>query len=307
MPLRPVSFAALPLAVFGASGAPGCGCAVSHCCEWTQNKSDFVEAVFNADGAGMRGYTLASDDAGVSPACSFLNLIPGVHDEGGICSQPSHSAENATVCEAISADEQAVSRLQSGRSILSVFVEPGACAGLQGGACWESEAGPAYYDWRSFDAGVGGGWCAGSVAVATPALAWMVSCPARCQGDGQCGLLISAKWVDGNASASEPGFDSCSGDYSGGLQATMGADAWTAGSEGSPRWSCFDVPPGQMGPGSSRVLAYSIGDLPCVAAPTTTGSSGTATTTAESSSCTRVGHVILSRIFSAALAVSLWA
>jgi len=310
MSLRSVTVAALPLAAFAATGAPGCGCAVSQCCDWIQNNSA-VEAVFNAEGVAIQGYTLATDDADVSPTCSFLNLIPGVHDEGGVCSQSSHSAQNTTVCEAISASEQAVSRLHSGRSILSVLVEPGSCAELQGGACWKSEAGQAYYDWQSFDSSQAGGWCTGSMAIATPALAWMVSCSGGCKDDDQCGLNIGARWVDGNASTYGPfkdsRFEPCSGDYSGGLHATIGADGWTAGSEGSPRWSCFDVPPGQMGPGDSRVLAYSIGDLPCVAAPTTTGGSDTTTATTESSSCTRVVHGILTRIVSAALAVSLWA
>jgi len=307
MSLRPVSFAALPLAAFAATDAPGCGCAASHCCGRTQNNSD-VEAMFNAEGVASQGYTFATDDARVSVACDFLDLIPGVHDEGGVCSPSSHSAQNTTVCEAISASEQAVSRLHSGRSMLSVFAEPGSCAELQGGACWESEAGQVYYGifHASLSNDLMGASCSGSLTQLTdatpalPALAWMVSCPERCEGDG-CGLTISAKWVDGNASAR---FDSCSGDYSGGLQATIGADGWTAGSEGSPRWSCFDVPPGQMGPGDSRVLAYSIGDLPCVAAPTTTDSGYYDN---EVSRCTRVGHVMLARFVSAALAVSLWA
>jgi hypothetical protein len=153
------------------------------------------------------------------------------------------------------------------------------------------------------------------MAISTPALAWMVSCSEGCKDDDQCGLTISAKWVDGNASTYGPfkdsRFDVCSGDYSGGLQATIGADGWTAGSEGSPRWTCFDIPPEQMGSGHSRILAYSIGDLPCVAAPTTTGSSrpddNNAPAFPESSSCTRVVHGILARAVGAALAVSLWA
>lgn len=310
MSLRSVSLAALPLTALAAAGAPGCGCAVSHCCGWVQNNSE-VESVFNPEGVPNKGYTMATDSGGVSPTCSFLNVIPGVRDEGGICSQSSHSAQNTTVCEAISASEQAVSRLHSGRPILSVFVEPGSCSELQGGACWESEAGhTAYYSWQSFDpSSEVGGWCSGFVAVNAPALAWMASCPADpdtglgCKGDDQCGLLINAKWVDNNDSS----FETCSGDYSGGLQATIGATGWTAGSEGSPRWSCLDVPPGQMGSGDSRVLVYSFGDLPCVAAPTTTGSSDATTTTTESSSCARVGRAMLTQIVSAALAVSFWA
>jgi hypothetical protein len=222
-------------------------------------------------------------DADVSPTCSFLNLIPGVHDEGGVCSQSSPSAQNTTVCEAISASEQAVSRLHSGRSILSVFVDPGSCAELQGGACWESEAGPARYRWEeSFDSSP-------HLNMSMPATnstpAFALSCSEGCKDDDQCGLTISVT----------------------GLQATIGADGWTAGSEGSPRWTCFDLPPDQMGSGHYRILAYSIGDLPCVAAPTTTGSSDTTTATTESSSCTRVVHGFLARAVGAALAVSLWA
>jgi hypothetical protein len=225
-------------------------------------------------------------DADVSPTCSFLNLIPGVHDEGGVCSQSSPSAQNTTVCGAISASEQAVSRLHSGRSIVSVFVGPGSCAELQGGACWESEAGLAYYGWASFDSSPAGVWRMDPELRlnSTLALALMVSYSEGGKDDDQCGLTISAT------------------DF----QATIGADDWTAGSEGSPRWTCFDLPPDQMGSAYS-ILAYSIGDLPCVAAPTTTGSSDTTTATTESSSCTRVVHGFLARAVGAALAVSLWA
>merc|ERR1712039_1064717 len=103
-----------------------------------------LAGVFNAQaGQGDRAYsyfTMISNHT-YAPACSFLHLIPGAFEEGGICSDLLGSAENSTLCEAISANEQAKNRLSSGRSVLSIFQEPGSCAQLQGDICWGHEEG----------------------------------------------------------------------------------------------------------------------------------------------------------------------
>jgi len=211
------------------------------------------------------GYMVARDRAGYSAACSLLNLIPGVFGEDGACSSSADGARNATVCEAIAASGEASGRLRAGRSVLSVFLEPGTCAELQGGACWESREGNAVYEWDSLSMGHWDSWCTSQVPVATPALWWSLACPS------EGGLGIRAKWVDGNAAdSSSQGQGACSRDYPGGLRATLGVDGWTAGSDGSPRWRCFDVPREDMGPSDARILVYSIGNLPCVAPATTT-------------------------------------
>mmetsp|Transcript_63737 Transcript_63737/g.179414 ORF Transcript_63737/g.179414 Transcript_63737/m.179414 type:complete len:305 (+) Transcript_63737:80-994(+) len=273
MALRTAVLASLPVTLLRAAMAPGCGCEVSHCCDASHfNNSQALAEVFNGSlpSYASKGYSVSRDRAGHSAACGFLNLVPGFFDENGTCSDSAASIQNTTVCEAVAASAEASDRLHAGRSILSVFLEPGTCA--EGGACWESREGVAAYEWDSFSTGHVGSWCQGLVPRATPALAWSTTCPS------EGGLSVRAKWVDGNATGAPDGDgDACSRDYSGGIQATLGADGWMAGSDGSPRWQCFDVPRGDMGPSDVRILVYSVGDLPCVATTTTT-TTGAATT-----------------------------
>lgn len=277
MPLHAVFYTSLALAPLGAATAPGCRCEVSQCCE------AFNNSVTLADGSLRNRFenmfyshlpyqddpsshiVVARNHGGYSAACSFLNLVPGVFDQEGVCSELASSMENTTVCDAIAASAQAVDRLQEGLPLLSVFHEPGTCAELQGGACWVSREGEAIYSWQI---GRNVEWCASQPWTATSLQRqWSVSCPR----EGE--LSIQAHWVDDNRTT-------CSGDYSGGLQATVTGDNWAGGSDGSPRWRCFDVPRGDIGPRDYRLLAYSIGDLPCVepGSSTTSPISGSSST-----------------------------
>lgn len=95
------------------------------------------------------------DSGGYSAACSFLNLVPGVFDQdrGGVCSDLAGGMENTTVCEAISSSAEERDRFLAERpswepfSVTSAFVEPGTCAELHNGTCWESREGDAIYSW----------------------------------------------------------------------------------------------------------------------------------------------------------------
>jgi len=304
MAFRACVCASFLLATAGAVMAPGCGCEVHFCCE-VLNSSRILADIFNDSlpSHSPKGFEVTRDRAGFWPACSLLNLIPGVFDEGGMCSDFADGMQNTNVCEAIAASEKANDRLQAGRTVLSNFVEPGTCAELQGGVCWESREGTATYQWDSFvSAGYADSWCTGQVLpvspVSTPALAWSLTCPQ------EGGLSIRAKWVDGNATEdSSRNRGVCSRDFSGGLEATIGADGWTAGSDGSPRWRCFDVPRGDVGPSEYRILAYIIGDLPCVATTTNTTKGGnTSEHIALSGSCD-TSLAVLAHVAAAAIAV----
>jgi len=250
--------ASLPLVLLAAPTAPGCGCEVSHCCS-ASNASigGSLAELFSRDLTGARTVALTMNSSGYSPFCGFLNLVPG----SSSCA--AESGRNATVCQAIAADAEAADRLQAGPTILSVFVEPGACADARADACWESgegQGGGIYsdYTWHSWSTGSRDGWCSKQVIPVAPALIWSVACPR----DG--GLSLSAKWVDGNSTdTSEP----CAATWAGGLRAdNLTAGDWQGGADGAPRWQCFDVPREQMGTSDARILLYSVGDLPCVAA-----------------------------------------
>lgn len=283
MVFRAAVYASLPATLLGAAMAPGCGCEVSHCCEAAHfNNSQALRDVFNGSlpSYASQGYEYFRVRAGFSATCGFLNLVPGAFDENGTCSDLALGMQNTTVCEAIADSAEASDRLQAGRSVLSVFVEPGTCA--EEGACWESREGIATYSWESFSVGQGGSWCQGSGAENTTGLSWSISCPSEGPGLG-----VGAKWVNGSAADPDHDKDICSRDYSGGVQATLGADGWMGGSDGSPRWRCFDVPRGDMGPSEFHILLYSVGDLPCVATATATTTAGDSTTTHESSGSLR--------------------
>jgi len=175
-----------------------------------------------------------------------------------VCSQVLNNTQNLSLCDALSADKQAMSRLSNGRSVLSMFREPGSCAQLDSDVCWSHGAGRITHLWDSFDANELRS-CSGTKE--TPTIVYRTSCESE-------GLSINAKWVDGNQS------DACEVNYTGGLQITLGAADWTTASQGSPRWRCFDIPRGQIGTKDHRIVAYSMGDVPCVSASTTTTTAG---------------------------------
>jgi hypothetical protein len=204
---------------------------------------------------------MSRNSSGYSAACSLLNLVPGIFDQdsGGACSDLAFSMGNTTVCEAINASAEEREILSAEKtyplsepfSVLSAFLEPGTCAELQDGACWESREGNATYSW---DGEVqDSSWCAVQALVGNAKLQWSVTCPQ------EGGLKVQAKWRDDDST------DDCptdgSGNYTDGLDATLGADGWLGGGVGGfPRWQCFDVP---GGPSDYRYLMYSVGELPC--------------------------------------------
>lgn len=278
MALRAAVFASLPLSLLGAETAPGCGCQVSHCCEAFAafNNTSPLGYLFNGSGpfytsttAGMHG---DEESGGYSPACSFLNLVPGIFVQGGAtpgaCSDVARGMNSTTVCEAIAASAEARERLHAGRSVLSSFLEPGTCGELQDGGCWESREGRATYMWKAGGRDAGDtwrhdNWCAaqGLSPWRAARVLWTVTC-----GSGEGEVSVRAKWVDGNGTDNSSNDGDCdSRNYSGGLDATVAADEWMGGSHGSPRWRCFDVPGGDY-----RLLTYIVGDTPCAPRSSTT-------------------------------------
>jgi hypothetical protein len=273
MALRAAVYASLPLALLGTDTAPGCGCTVSHCCTAAYNNSEVVSLayLFNVSRYSSSGRRMMSrDSSGYSAACSLLNLVPGIFDQdsGGACSDLAFSMGDTTVCQAISASagEREIllaekPSLSEPFSVLSAFLEPGTCAELQDGACWESREGNATYSW---DGEVqDSSWCAVQALVGNAKLQWSVTCPQ------EGGLKVQAKWLDDDSpTVTLPdGVEAAhcptdgSGNYSGGVEATLGADGWLGGGVGGfPRWQCFDVP---GGPSDYRYLMYSVGELPC--------------------------------------------
>lgn len=81
-------------------------------------------------------------------------------------------------------------------------------------------------------------------------------------GDGE--VRIRAEW---DAKPSDD-YGSCEGrNYS--VDATFQAEGWNSISDSdSPRWQCLDIPGGDY-----RILMYSIGQTPCLAAAMTTSGS----------------------------------
>jgi len=258
--------------------AAGCNCPVSHCCQGlAYNNSLRLAQLFNVSGHNVAGSSLETrESGGYSAACSFLNLVPGVFDQerGGVCSDLATGMENTTVCEALSSSAEDRDRLLAERSerpfwepfsVTSAFVEPGTCAELQNGTCWESREGDAIYSWD--DTSRIPQWC-GQHDFGSAWFQWGMNCPQ----DG--GLQVHAKWLSdsGSSNCSTDGSD----DYSDGIQVTLRTDDWLGGSGGSPHWQCFDVP---GGPSDYRILAYSVGDLPCaVTVSTSDMSSGSSST-----------------------------
>merc|ERR1712085_236872 len=104
-----------------------------------------------------------------------------------------------------------------------------------------------------------GNWCGQHDFDTTRRFRWGMNC----LQDG--GLKVQATWWNGSVSSTNCSSDG-SGDYSDGIQVTLRTDDWLGGSDGSPHWQCFDVP---GGPSDYRILAYSVGDLPCAVATTT--------------------------------------
>jgi len=267
MALRAAVYASLPLGLLGADMAPGCGCQVSHCCEVFNNSPALGLAPLFNESLESSGQTMGNQDhVGDAAVCSFLNLVPGMFDQakGGVCSESAAGMANTSVCEAIAASTEPRGRLRARRpsmaqpfSVLANFLEPGSCAELQDGACWESRDGNATYSW---DGSKQPSWCAVLALVDVTRLKWSMTCAQ----DG--GLDIKAKWLDDDVEDGACPSDG-SGNYSGGLEATLRADDWLGGSDGSPSWRCFDVP---GGPSDYRILAYSVGTLPCAAETTST-------------------------------------
>jgi len=262
----------------GAAGmAAGCNCLVSHCCQELAYKNPLhLAQLFNVSGHNIAGSSLETrDSGGYSAACSFLNLVPGVFDQdrGGACSDLASGMENTTVCEAISSSAEERDRFLAERpswepfSVTSAFVEPGTCAELHNGTCWESREGDAIYSWD--DTTRSPNWCGQHDFDTTRRFRWGMNC----LQDG--GLKVQATWWNGSVSSTNCSSDG-SGDYSDGIQVTLRTDDWLGGSDGSPHWQCFDVP---GGPSDYRILAYSVGDLPCAVATTTSDmSSGSSST-----------------------------
>jgi hypothetical protein len=300
MTLRAGVYASLPLALLGTDAAPGCGCTVSHCCtEAYSNSQDLSLAhLFNVSRYGSHGKSMMGrNSSGYSAACSLLNLVPGIFDQdsGGACSDLAFSMGDTTVCEAInaSAEERMILVAEKraildpfGRgliepfSILSAFLEPGTCAELQDGACWESREGNATYSWDGAVTVQDSRWCAVQALVGDARLQWSVTCPQ------EGGLKVQAKWLDDDSTNNWLADDwpnnwHCptdgSGNYSDGVEATLGVDDWLGGEVGGyPRWQCFDLP---GGPSDYRYLMYSVGELPCNGGnggpPLSSGSSST--------------------------------
>jgi len=307
MALRAAAYASLPLALLGTDTAPGCGCTVSHCCTAapaynnSEDLSDSLAHLFNAsryDFYDRWMIGILRNGSGYSAACSLLHLVPGIFDQdsGGACSDLAFSMGDTTVCEAINASAEERETLSAERpcggegqrrcepfSVLSFFLEPGTCAELQDGACWESREGNASYGWDGAETT----WGADQALVGDARLQWSATCqqhkvlPSGWRV-GVGGLKVQAKWLD----------------YSYGVEATLGPDDWLGGGVGGlPRWQCFDVPGGpsagdtaQDGPPGFdvpdyRYLIYSVGELPCNGgngeaeseseSPLSSGSSGT--------------------------------
>lgn len=276
MALRAVVYASLPLALLGTDTAPGCGCTVSHCCTAAYSNSEALSRslahLFDASRYVSHGQSVMSrNSSGYSAACSLLNLVPGIFDQdsGGACSDLAFSMGNTTVCEAINASAEEREILAAEKtyplsepfSVLSAFLEPGTCAELQDGACWESREGKATYSWDG--AVQDSSWCAVQALVGDARLQWSVTCPQ------EGGLKVQAKWLDDDSpTVTLPdGVEAAhcptdgSGNYSDGVEATLGADGWLGGGIGGfPRWQCFDVP---GGPSDYRYFMYSVGELPC--------------------------------------------
>jgi len=263
MALRFGVYASLPLALLGTDTAPGCGCTVSHCCTAAYNNSKglFLPRLFNVSRYSSHGQSMMSrNNSGYSAACSLLNFVPGIFDQdsGGACSDLAFSMGDTTVCEAInaSAEEREIllaekPSLSEPFSVLSAFLERGTCAELQKGACWVSREGNATYSWDG--ALQDSSSCTVQALVGDARLQWSVTCAQ------EVGLKVQAKWLDDDST------DDCptdgSGNYSDGVEATLGADDWLGGGAGGfPRWQCFDVP---GGPSDYRYLMYSVGELPC--------------------------------------------
>lgn len=255
--------------------AAGCNCLVSHCCqELAYDNSLRLAQLFNVSGHNIGGHWWETrDSGGYSAACSFLNLVPGVFDQdrGGVCSDLAGGMENTTVCEAISSSAEERDRFLAERpswepfSVTSAFVEPGTCAELHNGTCWESREGDAIYSWD--DTAHSPNWCAQHVFDTIRRFQWGMNC----LQDG--GFKVQATFFNGSGSAGTCSSDG-SEDYSDGIQVTLRTDDWLGGSGGSPHWQCFDVP---GGPSDYRILAYSVGDLPCAVA-TSDMSSGSSST-----------------------------
>jgi len=273
--------------------APGCNCLVSHCCqELAYNNPLHLAQLFNVSGHNIAGHSLKERySGGYSAACSFLNLVPGVFDQdrGGVCSDLAGGMENTTVCEALSSSAEERDRFLAERpswepfSVTSAFVEPGTCAELHNGTCWESREGDAIYSWD--DTTRSPNWCGqhdfgGDFRWddTTRRFRWDHTTRRfrwgfNCLQDG--GLKVQATWWNGSVSSTNCSSDG-SGDYSDGIQVTLRTDDWLGGSDGSPHWQCFDFP---GGPSDYRILAYSVGDLPCAVATTTSDmSSGSSST-----------------------------
>lgn len=263
MALRFGVYASLPLALLGTDTAPGCGCTVSHCCTAAYNNSEGLSLahLFNVSRYSSHGQSMMSrNSSGYSAACSLLNFVPGIfdHERGGACSDLAFSMGDTTVCEAINASAEERETLLAEKpslsepfSVLSAFLERGTCAELQTGACWVSREGNATYSWDG--AVQDSSWCALLALVGDARLQWSVTCAQ------EGGLKVRAKWLDDDSTADCP--TDGSGNYSDGVEATLGADDWFGGGAGGfPRWQCFDVP---GGPSDYRYLMYSVGELPC--------------------------------------------
>jgi len=240
---------------------------------------------------GTTMWTNASG-ADYSPACALLNVVPGVEEEGGLCNSTGES--NATLLDAISSDPNATSRLSSGRPLVSVFVESGACAEIEAGECWSTPGGFASYQWTNELVGLSSGekmcmrgvpgagqpsWGIGC-AVNDPelrVLAWMAD---GADATTTADFADAADAADASGLRGEQGFvatrahekedwyaRSCG--LTTGLDVRIGEGDWNAGSAGSPRWKCFDIPGESNRSDPMRMLVQSVGELPCAAASTT--------------------------------------
>jgi hypothetical protein len=281
------------MALLSACVAAGLNCQVSHCCqELAYNNSLRLAQLFNVSGHNIQGHVLETrHSAGYSAACSFLNLVPGVfdQDQAGVCSDLAVGMENTTVCEAISSSAEERDRLLAERpswepfSVTSVFVEPGTCAELQNDTCLESREGNAIYSWDDTARSVE--WCA-QHGFGADVFQWGMTCVQ----DG--GLQVQAKWL-----SAAPVSYVCSSDgsdnYSDGMQVVLGTDDWLGGSGGSLHWQCFDVP---GGPSDHRMLAYSVGDLPCVVGTSAFSSDSSSTSLAA------IAHVAAAAVAVGAMA-----